>query len=103
MITLSDIRTRVRKDLHDTDSGAYRWTDAQLDRHIERSLSDLSLACPHGEDGHAGDDRRQPRPLAGGPDRPARSRGGRTPGRGFPAFVRAVFALGDDAYAEHRE
>ncbi|OAI39879.1 hypothetical protein AYO38_06810 [bacterium SCGC AG-212-C10] len=46
MTILSDIRTRVRKDLHDTDAGNYRWTDSQLDRHIERALSDLSLAAP---------------------------------------------------------
>lgn len=46
MTTLADIRTRVRKDLHDTDSGAYRWTDAQLDRHIARALDELSLAIP---------------------------------------------------------
>jgi hypothetical protein len=46
MTTLADVRTRVRKDLHDTDSGAYRWTDAQLDRHIARALDELSLAIP---------------------------------------------------------
>jgi len=44
--TLPDIRSRVRKDLHDTDSADYRWTDAQLDRHIARALSDVSLAIP---------------------------------------------------------
>lgn len=46
MTTLTDIRTRVRKDLHDTDAAIYRWTDAQLDRHIARALSDVSLAIP---------------------------------------------------------
>jgi hypothetical protein len=46
MTTLTDIRGRVRKDLHDTDSSNYRWTDAQLDRHIARALSDVSLAIP---------------------------------------------------------
>jgi hypothetical protein len=46
MTTLSDIRTRVRKDLHDTDSSAYRWTDDELDRHISRALDELSLAIP---------------------------------------------------------
>ncbi len=46
MTTLSDIRTRVRKDLHDTDSGDYRWTDSQLDRHIEHALADLDLEAP---------------------------------------------------------
>ncbi len=46
MTTLSDIRTRVRKDLRDTDSGDYRWSDAQLDRHIEHALNDFSIAIP---------------------------------------------------------
>ena len=46
MTILSDIRTRIRKDLHDTDSLAYRWTDVQLDRHIERALNELSIAIP---------------------------------------------------------
>ena len=39
MTTLPDIRDRIRKDLHDTSEE--RWTDAQLDRHIERALRDL--------------------------------------------------------------
>ena len=46
MATLSDVRDRVRKDLHDTDAGSYRWTDAQLDRHIDHALGDLSQAMP---------------------------------------------------------
>jgi len=36
MTTIADIRGRVRKDLGDTTAGAYRWTDDELDRHIER-------------------------------------------------------------------
>ena len=46
MTTLADIRTRVRQDLHDTDSAAYRWSDDQLDRHIDHALDELSLAIP---------------------------------------------------------
>jgi len=46
MTTLADVRDRVRKDLHDTDGAAYRWSDAQLDRHIDHALSELSLAIP---------------------------------------------------------
>lgn len=46
MTTLADIRTRVRQDLHDTDSGDYRWPDDQLDRHIAHALDELSLAIP---------------------------------------------------------
>lgn len=44
MTTLPDIRDRIRKDLHDTSEE--RWTDAQLDRHIERALRDLTLSIP---------------------------------------------------------
>ena len=44
--TLTDVRDRIRKDLRDTDSAAYRWTDAQLDRHIDRVVSELSAAMP---------------------------------------------------------
>lgn len=46
MTTLPDIRTKVRQDLHDTDPGAYRWSDDQLDRHIAHALADLDLAMP---------------------------------------------------------
>lgn len=46
MTTLSDIRTRVRKDLHDTDAGSYRWSDTQLDRHIEHAIADLDMEAP---------------------------------------------------------
>jgi hypothetical protein len=40
------IRARVRKDLHDEDSGNYRWTDSVLDRHIDRTVYDFSLEIP---------------------------------------------------------
>jgi hypothetical protein len=46
MTTLSDIRSRLRIDLRDTDSDAYRWTDATLDRHIAHALEQLGLAIP---------------------------------------------------------
>ena len=46
MTTLTDIRGRVRQDLHDEDAASYRWTDAVLDRHIARALAELSLAAP---------------------------------------------------------
>ncbi len=44
--TLTDVRDRIRKDLRDTDPAAYRWADAQLDRHIDHALSELSAAMP---------------------------------------------------------
>ena len=46
MTTLTDIRARVRTDLHDEDAGEYRWASAELDRHISHALRDLSLAVP---------------------------------------------------------
>lgn len=46
MTTLADIRSRLRTDLRDTDSNAYRWSDAALDRHIAHALEDLGLAIP---------------------------------------------------------
>ena len=47
MSTLSQVRRRVRRDLHDEDSSAYRWTDDVLDRHIERALAKVSKVAPH--------------------------------------------------------
>jgi len=46
MATIDDIRERVRKDLGDTDAGGYRWSDDELDWHIERALDELSRAIP---------------------------------------------------------
>jgi hypothetical protein len=46
MTTLADIRSRLRIDLRDTDSTAYRWSDTALDRHIAHALEDLALAIP---------------------------------------------------------
>jgi hypothetical protein len=46
MSSLATIRANVRKDLHDEDSAAYRWTDAVLQRHIERALREYSFFAP---------------------------------------------------------
>lgn len=46
MTTLTDIRARVRTDLHDEDSGERRWVSAELDRHISHALRELGLAVP---------------------------------------------------------
>jgi hypothetical protein len=43
---IAAIRANVRKDLHDEDSAAYRWTDAVLDRHIGRAALEYSLHAP---------------------------------------------------------
>ncbi len=45
-MNLSDMRTLVRRDLHDEDAANYRWTDDELDRHIARAVKELSLAVP---------------------------------------------------------
>lgn len=45
-MNLSEMRTRVRRDLHDEDPADQRWTDDELDRHIERAVRELSLAIP---------------------------------------------------------
>jgi hypothetical protein len=43
---IAALRANVRKDLHDEDAGAYRWTDAVLDRHIARAVAEYSLHAP---------------------------------------------------------
>ena len=43
---IAAVRALVRKDLHDEDSAAYRWTDAVLDRHIGRAVNEYSLHAP---------------------------------------------------------
>lgn len=45
-MNLSQMRTLVRRDLHDEDAANYRWTDTELDRHIARSVKEFSLAVP---------------------------------------------------------
>lgn len=43
---LSQMRTRLRQDLHDQDAANQRWTDAELDRHIQRTVREFSLSAP---------------------------------------------------------
>jgi hypothetical protein len=43
---LPTMRARLRKDLHDEDSANYRWTDGELDRHIQHAVREFSLALP---------------------------------------------------------
>jgi len=45
-VDLPTMRTRVRRDLHDEDAANYRWTDNELDRHIQRALGEVSEATP---------------------------------------------------------
>jgi len=46
-MNLTDMRAIVRRDLHDEDSGNYRWTNNELDRHIAHAVKDLSEAIPY--------------------------------------------------------
>lgn len=43
---IATMRARLRQDLHDEDASNYRWTDAELDRHIQHALREFSLARP---------------------------------------------------------
>lgn len=43
---ISMMRTIVRRDLKDEDSGNYRWTNDELDRHIAHAVKELSEAVP---------------------------------------------------------
>lgn len=46
-MNLTEMRTIVRRDLHDEDAANYRWTDNELDRHIAHALKDFSEAIPY--------------------------------------------------------
>jgi len=43
-MTLTEVRTRVRQDLKDTDAANYLWTDSEIDAAIQRVVSEFSLA-----------------------------------------------------------
>jgi hypothetical protein len=46
MTTLTSMRALVRRDLKDEDSSEYRWSDAEIDRAIERAVLEYSEYCP---------------------------------------------------------
>lgn len=46
-MNLGDMRTIVRRDLHDEDAANYRWTDDELDRHIAHAVKDFSEYLPY--------------------------------------------------------
>lgn len=46
-MNLTDMRNIVRRELHDEDSGSYRWTNDELDRHIARALKEFSEEVPY--------------------------------------------------------
>ncbi len=45
-MNLTEMIAVVRQDLHDEDSANYRWTDAELTRHISRAMAELSESLP---------------------------------------------------------
>lgn len=45
-MNLTDMRTRVRQDLKDTDPANYRWTDDEVEGAIERVVREFSLSRP---------------------------------------------------------
>jgi len=45
-MNLSEMRTIVRRELHDEDAENYRWSNDELDRHISRAVKQLSEAIP---------------------------------------------------------
>ena len=45
-MNLPAMRSLVRRDLKDEDASNYRWTDEELDRHIDHAVREFSLALP---------------------------------------------------------
>ena len=45
-MNLPQLCSRVRRDLKDEDFSNYRWTDEELNRHIDRAVREFSLAVP---------------------------------------------------------
>jgi len=45
-MNLAEMIALVRTDLHDEEEANYRWTDAELTRHINRAVGELSESLP---------------------------------------------------------
>jgi len=45
-MNITEMRTIVRKDLHDNNEAGHRWTDEEIDRHIQHAVRDFSEAFP---------------------------------------------------------
>ena len=46
-MNLTEMRTIVRRDLHDEDAADYRWSNDELDRHIAHTVKDFSEAIAY--------------------------------------------------------
>ena len=44
--TITTIRALVRRDLKDEDNANYRWTDAEIDRAVDKAVLEYSEYCP---------------------------------------------------------
>lgn len=45
-MNIADMRRLVRRDLHDEEAADYRWSDAEVDRHLQHAVRELSLSVP---------------------------------------------------------
>ncbi|MDE2970384.1 MAG: hypothetical protein OXT51_09845 [Chloroflexota bacterium] len=45
-MNIAEMRTLVRRDLRDDDPAAQRWTDDELDRHVQHAVHDLARPPP---------------------------------------------------------
>ncbi len=45
-MNLTEMRTIVRRDLHDEDANNYRWSNDELDRHIAHAVKEFAEAIP---------------------------------------------------------
>ncbi len=46
-MNLTEMRTIVRRDLHDEDASNYRWTDDELNRHIAHAVKEFGEYVPY--------------------------------------------------------
>jgi hypothetical protein len=46
-MNLTEMRTIVRRDLHDEDPDNYRWADDELNRHVAHAIKELSESIPY--------------------------------------------------------
>jgi hypothetical protein len=45
-LDINEMKTIVRRGLHDEDIGGMRWSDAEIERHIDHAVNDFSEAVP---------------------------------------------------------
>jgi len=45
-MNLAELRSVVRRELHDEEPGSYQWSNVELDRHVQHAVNELSLFVP---------------------------------------------------------